>query len=112
MKTWKRNAIVAAVLVLVCGGIWLNWRYEEAHATELVSTLDREKVLDEAALVLAPTEEGLEALANEPAGDGETAAETFASRAGTARSASCRRPSPTPERTRTSAPAAWSWTGS
>ena len=78
MKTWKRNAIVAAVLVLVCGGIWLNWRYEEAHATELVSTLDREKVLDEAALVLAPTEEGLEALATEPAGDGETAAETFA----------------------------------
>lgn len=78
MKTWKRNAIVAAVLVLVCGGIWLNWRYEEAHATELVSTLDREKVLDEAALVLAPTEEGLEALANEPAGGEETAAETFA----------------------------------
>ena len=78
MKTWKRNAIVAAVLVLVCGGIWLNWRYEEAHATELVSTLDREKVLNEAALVLAPTEEGLEALANEPAGGEETAAETFA----------------------------------
>ena len=78
MKTWKRNAIVAAVLVLVCGGIWLNWRYEEAHATELVSTLDREKLLDEDALVLAPTEEGLEALAKEPAGDGETAAETFA----------------------------------
>lgn len=27
MKTWKRNAIIAGVLVLVCAGIYLNWLY-------------------------------------------------------------------------------------
>ena len=42
---WKRNVLVAAVLVLVCGGIYWNWRYEEHKAVDLVSTLDQEKVL-------------------------------------------------------------------
>ena len=67
MKLWKRNVIVAAVLVLVCGGIYLNWWYEDRQAADLVSTLDSDKVLDEASLVLAPEgEEAKEALANQP----------------------------------------------
>ncbi len=65
MKSWKRNALVAAVLILVCGGIYLNWRYEEQRAVDLVSTLDQEKVLDDARLVLADTGEGVEAAAQE-----------------------------------------------
>ena len=65
MKTWKRNAIVAAVLVFVCTGIYFNWRYEERKSTDLVSTLDKEKVMDDAALVLSSEEDSLEALASE-----------------------------------------------
>ena len=63
MKIWKRNVIVAAVLVLVCAGIYLNWRYEEGLKTDLVSTLDAEKVMDDAALVMQTEAEALEALA-------------------------------------------------
>ena len=77
MKSWKRNALVAAVLVLVCGGIYWNWRYEENRAVDLVSTLDQEKVLDEAKLVLAAPEEGVEAAAQaEP--EKQTAEQVFA----------------------------------
>lgn len=75
MKTWKRNAIVFAVLLFVCGGIWLNWRYEQSKAADLVSTLDADKVLDDACLVLAASEPDLEALAGETVEDGERTAE-------------------------------------
>lgn len=67
MKIWKRNAIIAAALVLVCGGIWLNWKLGGAKKTPLVETLNQEKVLDDTALVIAQQETPLEAAANEPA---------------------------------------------
>ena len=57
MKQWKRNFIVGAILLLVCGGIYLNWWYEEKQTVDLVSTLDAEKVMDDAALVIK-TEDG------------------------------------------------------
>ena len=63
MKPWKRNLIIAAALMLVCGGIYLNWRFGETVKTPLVDTLDEEKILDDAALVLASQEQTLEALA-------------------------------------------------
>lgn len=63
MKTWKRNAIVATVLLFVCAGIYLNWMYGEDSAKELTDTLDREKVMDDAALVIQTQEDSLEALA-------------------------------------------------
>ena len=78
MKSWKRNAIVFAVLLFVCGGIWLNWRYEENKAVDLVSTLDANKVLDEAALVLATREVDLEALAGQDTEEARTAEQVFA----------------------------------
>lgn len=65
MKLWKRNAIVAAVLLLVCGGIYLNWWYEDRQAADLVSTLDQKKVMDDAALVIHTDDQSLEALANQ-----------------------------------------------
>ncbi len=47
-KLWKRNAIVAVVLLFICAGIYLNWSYnrdpeaEETSGTaELADTLDR-----------------------------------------------------------------------
>lgn len=78
MKVWKRNVIVAAVLVLVCGGIYLNWRYEEGRAADLVSTLDQAKVLDDAALVIQTQEDMLEALAGQEPETGESAQAVFA----------------------------------
>ncbi len=65
MKTWKRNAIVAAVLVFVCTGIYLNWRYEEKKTPDLVSTLDKDKVMNDATLVLSEGGDSLEVLASE-----------------------------------------------
>lgn len=74
MKLWKRNALVAAVLVLVCGGIYLNWRYETKGAVDLVSTLDAEKLLDDGKLVLETGDPGIRAAAEnaeEPEGSAE-----------------------------------------
>ncbi|MBQ1834205.1 MAG: SpoIIIAH-like family protein [Oscillospiraceae bacterium] len=52
-KLWKRNAVVAAVLVLVCAAIYLNGRY--AAKVE-----EPNKVLGQSTQVDAPTEEAEE----------------------------------------------------
>lgn len=62
MNQWKKNMIAAAVLVVVCAGIYLNWLYtEDAAASDLTKTLDAEKVMSDDALVLS---EDMEALAS------------------------------------------------
>ena len=78
MKSWKRTAVAAAILVLVCGGIYWNWRYEENKAVDLVSTLDQQKLTDDAALVLASGESALEAEAAEEEAGSRTAEQVFA----------------------------------
>ena len=78
MKLWKRNALVAAVLILVCGGIWLNWRYEEGKTADLVSTLDQEKLMDDAKLVIRTEENDLEVLAEGNDQTTQTAEQVFA----------------------------------
>ena len=45
MKNWKRNAVVAAVLVFVCAGVYLNWSYSQQATADLTETLDAEKVM-------------------------------------------------------------------
>ena len=67
MKNWKRNAVVAAVLVFVCAGVYLNWSYSQKSTTDLTETLDAEKVMgdnlilsDNDALVEASGEEAAE----------------------------------------------------
>ncbi|MBR6812597.1 MAG: SpoIIIAH-like family protein, partial [Oscillospiraceae bacterium] len=35
MKLWKRNAVIAAVLVFVGAAVYLNWAYEKKSAGEL-----------------------------------------------------------------------------
>lgn len=53
-KLWKRNLLAAAVLVTVCGGIYLNWRYgTDAGGKDLTDTLDAQKVMSEDMLVLS-----------------------------------------------------------
>ena len=48
MKIWKRNAIIASVLLLVCAGAYLNWsRAQKSDATDLTETLSAEQVMGE-----------------------------------------------------------------
>lgn len=54
MKVWKKNLIAAAILVTVCAGIYVNWRYtEDQAAANLTDTLDTEKVMSDDNLVLS-----------------------------------------------------------
>ena len=54
--------VAAAILVVVCAGIYMNWLYTEDQATmDLVQTLDAEKVMNEDILVLAEDTEVLSA---------------------------------------------------
>ena len=51
MKVWKKNLVAAAVLVTVCAGIYVNWRYtEDQAAANLTDTLDAEKVMEDVGL--------------------------------------------------------------
>ena len=52
-KNWKKNLMAAAVLVVVCAGIYMNWLYSNAeNVTDFTDTLDAEKVLSEDGLLL------------------------------------------------------------
>jgi len=54
MKVWKKNLLALAVLLIVCGGIYINWQYTEAQAVaDLTDTLDAEKVLSADTLVMS-----------------------------------------------------------
>ena len=53
MKNWKKNLVAAAVLVVVCAGIYMNWMYTNDQAvTDLTDTLDAQKVMSQDSLVL------------------------------------------------------------
>ena len=54
MKVWKKNLVAAALLVTVCAGIYVNWKYtEDESVMELTQTLDEEKLLSDDMLVMA-----------------------------------------------------------
>ncbi len=53
MKNWKKNLMAAAVLLVVCAGIYMNWIYTNAEAVDdLTDTLDAEKVMSENGILL------------------------------------------------------------
>ena len=53
MKTWKRNAVIATVLLLVCAGIYLNWSYnKKQEAVSLTDTLNEEQVMASGGMIL------------------------------------------------------------
>ena len=57
-KNWKKNILATAVLVTVCGGIYLNWRFtSDKGAKDLVDTLDAQKVMSEDLMVMSDTSE-------------------------------------------------------
>lgn len=47
MKVWKRNAIIATVLVLICAGVYLNWNATQKQPVDFVSTLNEAQLLGE-----------------------------------------------------------------
>ena len=61
MKLWKRNAIAAAIVLFVCGAVYLNWSYSQDTAAG--------KNLGEAALVGSQNDPLLEKQKEEAAED-------------------------------------------
>ncbi len=47
MSNWKRNAVVATVLLFVCAGIYLNWSYNQDQQTSLDETLNVDALLEQ-----------------------------------------------------------------
>lgn len=70
MKLWKRNAVVAAIVLFVCMAVYLNWSYNQ----EASQAADTGKVLGEAALVGGQTDSDPVLAGDEvQVGDGATA---------------------------------------
>ena len=69
MKLWKRNAIAAAIVLFVCGAVYLNWSYSQ--------DTEAGKTLGEAALVGSQSdplvEDGSTAEKDQESKEGETA---------------------------------------
>ena len=54
MKKWKKNLIAFAFLAVVCGGIFVNWRYsKDQTVASLTDTLDTDKILASDTLVMS-----------------------------------------------------------
>lgn len=54
MKKWKKNLIAVALLVAVCGGIYINWQHSKSEsAANLTDTLDANKILSSDTLVMS-----------------------------------------------------------
>ena len=46
-KTWKKNLVAAGILVTVCCGIYINWRYTGNKVQDLDQMLDSDKVMSD-----------------------------------------------------------------
>lgn len=56
MKIWKRNAVIAVVLLFICAGIYLNWSYNRSKTPELTETLSAEQVPGTAETVMGESD--------------------------------------------------------
>jgi len=62
MKNWKKNAVIASILVFVCAGIYLNWNYTQSQeAVNLTDTLNQEKILGSSTLVMSQNDPAVDA---------------------------------------------------
>ena len=66
MKLWKRNAIAAAIVLFVCGAVYLNWNYTQDTETG--------KNLGEAALVGSQRDDLLKKDSDQAKGETKTEA--------------------------------------
>ena len=61
MKLWKRNAVVAAIVLFVCAAVYLNWSYEQKEAGKvlgqatLVGSESTDPLLTGAAVTTSPS---------------------------------------------------------
>ena len=79
MKAWKKNAVIATVLVLVCAGIYLNWAYAGHDETQdLTETLNADQVLGDTTMVIAQSDDALQTAATEELDETAGAADYFA----------------------------------
>lgn len=74
MKIWKRNVVVAAIMLFVCAAVYLNWSYNQE--VEAGSESANGKLLGEAALVGSSTDDPL--LSNETGSDVQDIQDTAA----------------------------------
>ena len=77
-EQWKRNAVVATVLLFVCAAVYLNWNYGKEAASA-----DAGKTLGQSAMVGGKTQDPLvggdsSAATGVPSGDGSGEAQTGA----------------------------------
>lgn len=56
MGIWKRNAVVAAIVLFVCAAVYLNWSYTEAESAVGAGAVAAGKTLGEAELVSSGTQ--------------------------------------------------------
>ena len=56
MKIWKRNAVVAAIVLFVCAAVYLNWSYSQENPDVSLDALPTGKLLGGAALVSSSAE--------------------------------------------------------
>ena len=56
MKVWKRNAVVAAIVLFVCVAVYLNWSSGPRHTSASANQSTDTKTLGEAELVGTETE--------------------------------------------------------
>lgn len=56
MKVWKRNAVVAAIVLFVCVAVYLNWSYGQRDTSVSANQSTYTKTLGEAELVGTETE--------------------------------------------------------
>ncbi len=73
MKIWKRNAVIATVLLFICAGLYLNWSYTRDKTPDLTETLSVEQLPGDTETVMGEDGEALPASAQST-----SAAEYFA----------------------------------
>ncbi|MCD8125908.1 MAG: SpoIIIAH-like family protein [Clostridiales bacterium] len=72
MKIWKRNAVVAAIVLFVCVAVYLNWSYDQTESVSgSTSEAVAEKTLGETELVSAQEELTLEDGVDTASGESE-----------------------------------------
>lgn len=74
MKLWKRNAVVATIVLFVCVAVYLNWSYAQADPGDSAS-VGGGKTLGEAALV-SGQKDGEEVLLGNSSGSNEPSTTT------------------------------------
>lgn len=61
MNKWKKNIMAAAVLLVVCAGIYVNWMYTNAQdVADLTDKLDAETVLSQNGIIMDETTDNMD----------------------------------------------------